>query len=143
MTLEFVPKDNPPKIIVWTSIVSLLCLSPTSDEAWFTSYLVDNLKQHLATYTELITNNDGKIAAVRTYYDQAFRLLKIGAYNPVPPYVIQFSHLTPRLQTELNQLDSIDRTYVLKQAVSRIFEDLNLELYHNSISRVLRIVLQR
>jgi hypothetical protein len=108
-----------------------------------TSYLIDDLKQHLATYTEIITNNEGKMAAVRTYYDQAFQLLKIGAYNPVPPYTIQFSHLTPRLQTELSQLDGIDRIYVLKQAVSRIFEDLNLELYHNSISRVLRIVLQR
>jgi hypothetical protein len=32
---------------------------------------------------------------------------------------------------------------VLKQAVSRIFEDINLELYHNSISRALRVVLQR
>jgi hypothetical protein len=142
MTQEFVPKDNPPRIIAWFSIVSLLCPRCSSDEAWLTSYLIDDLKRHLATYTEIITNNDGKIAAVRTYYDQAFRLLKIGAYDPVPPYVIQFSHLTPRLQSELNQLDGIERIYVLKQAVSRIFEDINLELYHNSVSRALRIELR-
>lgn len=119
------------------------CLICTSDKRWFTSYLIDHLKQHLATYAEIITNNEGKTTEIRIYYFQAFEMLKIGAYNPVPPYVIIFSHLTSRLQTELNQLHDIDLTYVLKQAVSRIFEDLNLELYHNSISRPLRVVLQR
>jgi hypothetical protein len=119
------------------------CLSCTSDEAWIISYLIDHLKQHLATYTEVITNREGKTAKVRIYYDQAFQLLKIGAYNPAPPYIIQFFHFTSRLQTELDQLDDIDRTYVMKQAVSRIFEDINLELYHNSISRVLKVVLKR
>jgi hypothetical protein len=91
------------------------------------------------TYTEVITNNEGKSTEIRIYYFQAFQLLKIGAYNPVPPYVIIFSHLTSRLQLELNQLHGIDLTYVLKQAASRIFEDINLELYHNSSSRILRI----
>jgi hypothetical protein len=122
---------------------SLGCTICTSDALWLTSYLIDHLKQHLATYTEVITNKEGKTAKVRIYYGQAFQLLKIGAYKPAPPYIIRFSHLTPRLQSELDQLDDIDRTYVLKQAVSRIFEDINLGLYHNSISRVLWVVLQR
>jgi hypothetical protein len=121
----------------------LVCRTCTSDALWFTSYLIDHLKQHLATYTEVITNNQGETAVVRPYCDQAFRLLKIGRYNPPPPYIINFSHLTSRLQTELNQLHGIDLIYVLKQAVSRIFEDINLGIYHNSVSRVLRIVLQR
>ena len=122
---------------------SLGCTICTSDALWLTSYLIDHLKQHLATYTEVITNKEGKTAEVRIYYEQAFQLLKIGAYKPAPPYIIQFSHLTSRLQTELDQLDDIDRIYVLKQAVSRIFEDINLELHHSSISHVLRVVLQR
>jgi hypothetical protein len=109
-------------------------------KAWLTSYLIDHLSQHLATYTEVKTNSEDETIHVRMYYDQALQMLKIGAYDPVPPYVINFSHLTPRLQTELHDLDF---TYVLKQAVSRIFEDINLELYHNSISRALRLVLQR
>jgi hypothetical protein len=119
------------------------CLSCTSDDAWLTSYLIDHLKQHLATYTEVKTNSEGETIRVRVYYEQAFQLLKIGAYKPAPPYIIWFSHLTSRLQTELVQLDDIHRTYVLKQTVSRIFEDINLELCHNSISRVLRVVLQK
>jgi hypothetical protein len=119
------------------------CPRCISKEEWLTSYLIDHLKQHLATYTEVIINNEGISTHVRIYYDQALQMLKIGAYKPVPPYVIQFSHLTPRLQIELDQLHDIDLIYVLKQAVSRIFEDINLELYHNSISRALRVVLQR
>jgi hypothetical protein len=112
-------------------------------KAWLTSYLIDHLSQHLATYTEVKTNSEDETIHVCIYYDQALQMLKIGSYDPVPPYVINFSHLTPRLQTELDQLHDLDFTYVLKQAVSRIFEDINLELYHNSISRALRVVLQR
>jgi hypothetical protein len=119
------------------------CLTCASSDQWLTSYLVDHLKQHLAIYTEVKTNSEGKTIHVRIYYDQALQMLKIGAYNPVPKYIIRFSHLTPRLQNELDQLHDIDLIYVLKQVVSRIFEDINLELYHNSISRVLRVVLQR
>lgn len=122
---------------------SLICIRCTSAKPWLTSYLIDHLKLHLATYTEVITNNEGKTAEVRIYYCQALRMLKIGAYNPAPAYVIRFSHLTSRLQTELNELDDIDLSYVLKQAVSRIFEDINVGLYHNSISRMLRIILER
>lgn len=114
-----------------------------SDELWTTNYLIDRLKQHLTTYTEVITNNEGKTAPARVYNDQAFQLQKIGRYKPAPPYIIQFSHLTPRLQAELNQLDDIERMYLLKQAVVRIFEDVNMGIYHNSVSRVLRVVLQR
>jgi hypothetical protein len=122
---------------------SLSCLRCTSAERWLTSYLIDHLKLHLATYTEVITNNEGKTLEVRIYYCQALQLLKIGAYNPAPAYVIRFSHLTSRLQTELNELDDTELTYVLKQAVSRIFEVINVELYHNSISRMLTIILER
>ena len=42
---------------------------------------------------------------------------------------------------ELNQLDENDRKFVLKQAVGRIFEDINFDLYHNSISANLEVVL--
>jgi hypothetical protein len=40
-----------------------------SKEEWLTSYLIDHLKQHLATYTEVIINNEGTSTHVRIYYD--------------------------------------------------------------------------
>jgi hypothetical protein len=42
---------------------------------------------------------------------------------------------------ELYHLDEKDRKFVLKQAVSRIFEDININLYHDSISANLEVVL--
>ena len=42
---------------------------------------------------------------------------------------------------ELSQLDEKDRTFVLKQAVGGIFEDINFDLYHDSISANLKVIL--
>jgi DNA modification methylase len=102
--------------------------------------LVDRLKQNLATITECITvTGTEKIYDNRKYYNQAHNLLKIGACRPVPHFLVSVSDLWPELLKELRILDKRNRKFVLKQAVGRIFEDINSELYHNSISRVLEV----
>jgi hypothetical protein len=78
----------------------------------------------------------------RKYYNQAHHYLKVAAFKPVPYFVVNLSDLTPRLIEELYGLDNTDRSHFLQQAVGRIFEDVNFELYHNSISRVLKVELQ-
>jgi hypothetical protein len=105
---------------------------------WSTNYLIDRLKQRLASVVDTFDN--------RTYYFQALNHLYIGAceYNDndgktVPYFVIYTSDLTPRLSKELSQLNDTERNFVLKQAVGRLFEDINFQLYHNSISRVLKV----
>jgi hypothetical protein len=107
---------------------------------WTKSYLVDRLKQHLATFEESDPDNFDP----RKYYNRAHHHLKAAAFDPVPPYIIYLSDLskTPRLVKEILELDKADRAYVLRQAVGRIFEDVNSDLYHNSISRVLKVELQ-
>jgi hypothetical protein len=50
--------------------------------------------------------------------------------------------LTPKLKKEISELDNQTRGYVLRQAVGRIFEDLNPKLYHDSISKVLVVKLE-
>ena len=113
------------------------------DEAWTKNCLIDRLKQHLAIVGA--GNNDYKdnlqdkrVFDSRKYYNRAHHFLKIGVLNPVPTYVVNLSDLTPKLIKEIYELsDEKDRGYVLKQAVTRIFEDVNFELYHNSVSRVL------
>jgi hypothetical protein len=67
--------------------------------------------------------------------------VKIGAFRPVPPFLVSVSDLYPELLKELSFLDKRDRSFVLRQAVGRIFEDINSELYHESISRVLEVKL--
>jgi hypothetical protein len=98
---------------------------------------LDRLKIHL----DSIVSEEGKYDN-RKYYNQARGMLKIGAYEPVPLYVVDIADLSPKLIKELHSLDSEDRQFVLKQAAGRIFEDINPELYHNSISRVLWVEFQ-
>lgn len=100
--------------------------------------LVDRLKQHLAT-TEGIDRKYDK----RRYYNQAYDMLKIGPFKPVPNFIVYLADLSPELIQELHSLDSNDRILVLKQAIGRIFEDVNFEIYHNSVSRVLKVKLER
>ena len=123
------------------------------EEQWSDSYLVDNLKQHLATVklskskipTDLLDTPNDKfnkyfcLISNRHYVNQAFHYLKIGILSPVPEFLISLSDLSPKIIKELAGLGKITREFVLKQAVGRIFEDINAELYYNSISRVLNV----
>jgi hypothetical protein len=109
-------------------------------EQWTTNYLVDRLKQHLATFEVSVTSNDDrKVYDNRKYYQQAHESLLFGVLKPTPPFVICLSDLSSKIIKELYYLDGESRKYVLKQAVGRIFEDINSELYHNSISKVLEV----
>jgi hypothetical protein len=112
-------------------------------EQWTMDYLVDHLKQHLATFKASVTGcGDKKIYDQRKYYQQAHESLLFGALKPVPPFVIYLCDLTPKIIKELYDLDRQSRKYVLKQAVGSIFEDINSKLYHNSISKVLEVKLK-
>lgn len=122
-------------------------------EQWSDSYLVDNLKRHLAfvqlskskTPTDLLDTPNDKfnkyfcLISNRHYVNQAFHYFKIGILSPIPEFLISLSDLSPKLIKELTALDKRTRDFVLKQAVGRIFEDINAKLYHNSISRVLNV----
>jgi hypothetical protein len=105
---------------------------------WTSAYLVDRLKQYLAT----IETSEEVRYDNRKYYNQAHNMLNIGAFKPVPYFTVYLSDLSPRLIKELHSLDGRDREFVLKQAVGRIFEDVHFEIYHNSVSRVLKVKLQ-
>src|SRR5215813_4045114 len=102
--------------------------------------LVDCLKQNLTTIMECIkVSGTEKIYDNRKYYNQVHNLLKIGAFKPVPHFPVSVSDLWPPMLKEFRVLDKRDRNFVLKQAVGRIFEDVNSKLYHSSISRVLEV----
>lgn len=110
---------------------------------WLTSYIIDRLKQHLANVRYTLRNNEGETVEGRKYYDQAYRMQNIGAFKPTPSFIIHLSDLTRKLFKEISELDNHTRGYVLRQAVGRIFEDLNPKLYHDSISKVLVVKLER
>ena len=79
----------------------------------------------------------------RWYYYKAYHYQKLGLFlrKDAPSFKVSLSHLSDEMIYELNQLDKNDRKFVLKQAVGRIFEDINFNLYHDSISANLEVVL--
>lgn len=81
----------------------------------------------------------------RWYYYKAHHYQKLGLFlrKDIPPFKVNLSHLSPDIIYELSQLDKSDRRFVLKQAVGRIFEDINFNLYHDSISPNLEVILEK
>jgi hypothetical protein len=79
----------------------------------------------------------------RWYYYKVYHYQKIGLFTrkDAPPFKVSLSHLSPDIIYALSELDEKDRRFVLKQGIGRIFEDINFELYHDSISVNLEVIL--
>jgi hypothetical protein len=77
------------------------------------------------------------------YCHQAQHYFKIGAFalEKIPIFPISMQDLKPSLICELANLDHEDRSFVTKQAVGHIFENINSRLYHASISKKLVVEL--
>jgi hypothetical protein len=125
--------------------------SPIDSVVWSIECTVDELQLDLCRAKEEITIDRGfyvdgkksvKKLTVQKYYRQARELMKwIPIARPAPEFVINARDLSPKVIEELevraNNPDAIG--YVLKQAVGRIFENLDFNFYHLSISRSLRV----
>jgi hypothetical protein len=75
----------------------------------------------------------------RKYYYRALKYQKISLAKPTPFFKVSLQDLSLDYLRALLQLESEEREYILKQAVGRIFEDINFNLYHDSISSILKI----
>ena len=93
--------------------------------------------------TEDPKNIESKIYDDRLYYYKAHQYLKLGLFlkKDVPVFKVNIDHLPSEIIYELSQLDQKERMFVLKQAISRIFEDTNFDLYHDSVSANLEVIL--
>jgi hypothetical protein len=110
------------------------------DDDWTTECLIDELFLRLASTKQTILYNDKSIAVYK-YYHQALALRKwIPIAKPAPEFVVNISELSVRLIAELKILD--DPQIILKQAVGRIFENIDARQYHLSIAQFLEVVLK-
>ena len=102
------------------------------------SATIDKIQEVLSS-----VRSDDEDIEDRLYYYQAYDFQKLGLYKreDIPVFKIKLSHLPHDLIYELAQLNDQDRKFVLKQAVSRIFEDINYDLYHDSLSNRLEVEL--
>ena len=105
------------------------------------SATIEKIKKVLASVkpTDLEENNIDE----REYYYQAYQFLKVGLYKreDAPTFKVKLGHLPDDIIYELSTFDSNTRRFVLKQAISRIFEDINFNLFHDSISSILEVEL--
>jgi hypothetical protein len=101
--------------------------------------LIDDVYLDLVCTKETVTDNSGRRIVSNKYYLQAWKLQGLISVGRPPPYfVIMLSDLNPKLKQALNDLDDETKNYVLNQAISRIFENINPRFYHLSIARRLR-----
>jgi hypothetical protein len=111
-------------------------------EYWTTECLVDQLFLNLCSSRQTIINDNGRTFTVGKYYSQAHRLMKwIPIAKPAPEFVINISDLKPEVRKEIESIIDSPMTlqYVLTQAVGRIFENIDLNYYHLSIARNLKV----
>jgi hypothetical protein len=114
---------------------------PSIVERWAALCLEEQAFLELAT-TKLIVSHNGTCGiTVHKYYNQAFALYKwISIARPAPKFVVDSSDLSTRVLAELKVLNSPE--IVLKQAVRRIFENIDELQYHMAIARALEVVLK-
>jgi hypothetical protein len=114
---------------------------PSIVERWSEQCLIDELFLQLATTKSLVSHNGRCGIIVHKYYNQALALRKwIPIARPVPKFVVNLSDLHVRVVAELKVLD--DPQIILKQAVGRIFENIDELQYHMAIARALKVVLE-
>jgi hypothetical protein len=115
---------------------------PTIVERWTEQCLVEQLFLELVT-TKLIVSHDGNCGiTVHKYYNQALALRKwILFTRPAPEFIVNLSNLSTRVIAELKVLQNTQD--VLKQAVGRIFENIDSEQYHRSIASLLKVRLEK
>lgn len=103
--------------------------------------LIDKLFLQLATTKSVVSHNGRCGIIIHKYYNQALAFRKwIPITRPVPAFVVNISDLSARIVAELKILD--DPQIVLKQAVGRIFENIDARQYHLSIAQFLEVVLK-
>ena len=105
-------------------------------EAWSTERLIDELFLELDNVKKI---DEKSGLPKRKYEEQAKWLMhRIPVYRPAPPFIINLSDLPTRIKEELADLDDETLEYVLKESISRIFEDIDQRYFRLSVRRFLQ-----
>jgi hypothetical protein len=99
---------------------------PAEKVSWTLEKLVDELFLNLARKVK--------------YHNQANDLMyRIPVSKPGPKFVINQSDLDPRVIKELQGCTDRGFQYALRQAVGRVFENIDFEYYQLSVARFLKV----
>ena len=82
--------------------------------------------------------NLGRGVLRRLYEEQArYKMYRIPVFRPPPVFVVYLKHLDDRLKQELSNLDSELKDYVMKEAIGRIFEQVDSRFFLLSVKPLL------
>jgi len=71
--------------------------------------------------------NTGTDVLRRFYEEQArYKMYRIPVFRPPPVFVVYLKHLDEGLKKELSNLDRESKDLVMKEAISRIFEQVEV-----------------
>lgn len=101
---------------------------------WTTNKLEEELYLHLMKVKE---EKNGYVK--RKYEEQAKHLIyRIPVYRPTSYFTISTQDLNDKVRSELETLDQESLNNVMKGAIGRIFESINLNYYLLSVKRLLK-----
>jgi hypothetical protein len=84
-----------------------------------------------------------RLAVLDHYYAQVRALMyRIPVCEPTPPFIISLTDLTERIRAELEASKRIARLEVLREAVGRIFENVDYSYFHASVKKRLVVELR-
>lgn len=98
-------------------------------------WTLDKLKQEV--YLDLMKIRSGQIE--RKYEDQAKDLIhKIPVYKPIPNLIVNLADISYRVKIELSSLDSKPLNDVMKEAIGRIFENIDERYFLLNVKKLLK-----
>jgi hypothetical protein len=154
--LESIPKPKPEFENENHSVIVLRKLSrPQADDSqsWSIQYLIDELTiSLLEIYVEFCMlgglerearkqdlRNLGRGVLRRLYEEQArYKMYRIPVFRPPPVFVIYLKHLNNRVKQELSGLDWETKDFVMREAIGRVFEQVDGPFFLLSVKSLLQ-----
>jgi hypothetical protein len=83
--------------------------------------------------------NQGRGIIRRLYEVQArYKGYRVPIFRPPPAFVVYLKHLDDRLKLELSSLDRETKDFVMREAIGRVFEQVDKRFFLLSVKRILR-----
>src|SRR5215203_3965971 len=106
--------------------------SSKDTDVWSPAKIIDELQLCLITTFEKDNFN-------RKYLKKAeYLIYRIPLFRPIPPFEINISDLTPKLEKELASIDKNTLDYVMKESIGRLFEEINQEYFYLNVRKLLK-----
>jgi hypothetical protein len=75
----------------------------------------------------------------RIYEEQArYKMYRIPIFRPLPVFVVHLKHLDDKLKQELSSLDRESKDLAMREAIDRVFEQVDRRFFLLSVKRHLR-----